>query len=366
MPSGSTSRPSWTETRLEQHFGVQHVVVEAGGPRRFLLVSRRQERRHVLRLEVGKVGHETSLPQQMLAAGEVRQPRVAHVPPGEVAVEVRADVRPLETGFGVQPRLMHPEAQHVASQPFAERAVADVLHAPRIVDPVVRKRRERFGLTNRLAVNMRSAGDLLDRRVALPADGAIRLAVAFPELAHRHVVDAFALQSVDPVLEERPARLGMRAAQAALKRQFAQPAVVVGRHQVRRRPAVVLQESLRHRRIVDRLVHQRRQVRQRIVAPPPLELVAHRRGPGRLAQFPTVDVKVLQRLARQRPGVGDQLGPRLGKVGVHRRGAHRVDLQSARARADALDRVAMQRVADSQDVPRAGRSVPRQSPLLDP
>ena len=48
-------------------------------------------------------------------------------------------------------------------------------------------------------------------------------------------------------------------------------------------------------------------------------------------------------------------------MGVHRLGAHRVDLQPGGAGADALDHVAVQRVADPQHVPRAGRRVPRQA-----
>ena len=107
---------------------------------------------------------------------------------------------------------------------------------------------------------------------------------------------------------------------------------------------------------------QGRQVEERIVAAPRLELLAHLRRPGRLAQLPTVDVEVLERLAGQRPGVGDQLRPRLGEMGVHRRGAHRVDLQPGRAGADALDHVAVQRVADPQHVPCAGRNVPVRRP----
>ncbi len=50
-------------------------------------------------------------------------------------------------------------------------------------------------------------------------------------------------------------------------------------------------------------------------------------------------------------------------MGVHGRGAHGVDLQSGRAGTHALDQVAVQGVADSQNVPLAGRGVPRQASL---
>ena len=152
------------------------------------------------------------------------------------------------------------------------------------------------------------------------ADGAVGLDVAFPKLTHGNVVDTFALQGVDPLGEEWAAGLGMGAAKAALDAPLAQPAVVVRGDQIGRRAPVVGQKSPRDLRILHGLAEQRRQVEERIVAAPLAKLLAHLRRPRRLAQFPTVDVEILERLAHQRAGVGDQLGPGGGEMGVHRRG----------------------------------------------
>ena len=147
---------------------------------------------------------------------------------------------------------MDPEAQHIAGQALTEGGVADVLHAPRIVNPIVTERRVRFGLADRLSIDVRGTGHLFHRRIVvrMPTHRAIRFEVAFPELAHRHVVDSLALERIDPMIEERPAGFRVRAAQAARDRQLAQPAVVVGRHQIGGRAAIVLQEPAVSGRIV--------------------------------------------------------------------------------------------------------------------
>ena len=59
--------------------------------------------------------------------------------------------------------------------------------------------------------------------------------------------------------EERPTGLRVRAAQPATDGQLAEPTVVIGRHQVCRRPAVVGQKPLGGLRIVHRSLQQGRQ-----------------------------------------------------------------------------------------------------------
>ena len=95
---------------------------------------------------------------------------------------------------------------------------------------------------------MRSGSGLLDGEIVRAVkNAAVWLVVARPEFAHRNGVQAFVLQRVRPETMRlvRSARLGVDAAQTAVHRQVAQSTVIISRHQIRERAAIILHETTR-------------------------------------------------------------------------------------------------------------------------
>ena len=159
--------------------------------------------------------------------------------------------------------------------------------------------------------------------------------------------------------------------------QFAESAVVIRRHQVRRRAAVVGQKLLRGLRIVHRPSEQGGQVEERIVASRRLRNSS--RIFGVQVGWPSSQLsmwKYWSVLPTSGPASAISFAPVCGKMGVHGLGAHRVDLQAGRSGTDALDHVAVQGVAEcagscqlpagtSQSVVRFGPRTSRQVHRLD-
>ena len=145
--------------------------------------------------------------------------------------------------------------------------------------------------------------------------------------------------------------------------QFAESPVVFRGHQVRRRAAVVGQEPLGGLRIVYRPLEQCRQEQERIVAA--RACGDSSRISGVHVGCPVPNCRYGNTGASCRPGARRRRSTsrRSRRNGPPWPRRHRVDLQSGRAGADALDHVAVQGIADAQDVPRAGRGVPRETSL---
>ena len=94
----------------QQHFGINGVAVKSRRQRGVHARTSGDKVRHVLAVEVEKVGYEPPLPEEELASREIAQPGVAHVPPRDVVVEMGARGLPLVAGVGLHFGLVDIEA----------------------------------------------------------------------------------------------------------------------------------------------------------------------------------------------------------------------------------------------------------------
>ena len=328
---------------LEQHFGVDRIAVVPSGERRVHMRLGRHESGHVLAIKVAHVGHEQPLAQQVLAATQIGQPGSTLFPPGDVAIEVRSGRFPLIARADIQLRLMHVETQDIAGESGAESAVPNVLEHERIFFPVRPHRGERFGLTDRLAIDVRRGGRLLDRVadavVTHPPHVAVRFGHSLPELTHGNIVGAQTLQRID-VRPERSTRFGMRT-DAGRMSQITKSPVVPCHKQVADGAAMIPQESVRPFATAEDLARDDRQIGQGIIPAPPLKLRAIVGGPIGLivsrhigAHFVAVVVKVLERGAGEFTRVLNQLRAGRREVHIHRGRTEEIDFVALRTGTD--------------------------------
>ena len=180
-----------------------------------------------------------------------------------------------------------------------------------------------------------------------------------PELAHRLV----GLARVGHVVAAAIVRLD-REPQPVLVRQLAEAARVVLHHQLRDRLPQVPQEPLGHFQAVHHPPRHHRQEGQGIVAAQPSELLAEGRRPVLRADFPAINVRRHQRLARQRLGVRDQLAHEPVEHRVRRLPAQLVALQSPAIERRGMIVLARRRMAEAHHGPLAGRHIPHQPAIL--
>ena len=74
---------------------------------------------------------------------------MALLPPRDIAIEMRANVRPLVAGLRADVRLMHIEAKHIAGQAHAKCPVPVGLQKGGVFGPVVVEGGIRLGLVDR-------------------------------------------------------------------------------------------------------------------------------------------------------------------------------------------------------------------------
>ncbi len=153
-----------------------------------------------------------------------------------------------------------------------------------------------------VAVGVRGGRGLLDEEAVFVADAV--LPRPRPELAHRRVVPAEAALGVNRH-RVRPAGFGMNQ-QAVPVRVVAEKLVMIVNRQVAERLAEIEQEPVALFAAVDDPSGDDRQPRQQIIAAALAKFRAQRRRPVDVFDFPTVRVEIFQRIARERPGVGDE------------------------------------------------------------
>ena len=329
MPSGRLSRPLWPTTG-QQHFGIDGVAVKSRRAAADSCARGGDEVRHVLAVEVEKVGYEPPLPEQELASRQIAQPGVAHVPPGDVVVEMGAGRLPLVAGVGLHVGLVDIEAQHVACQAGAKGAVPDVLQHEGVLLPVGAHGGERFRLADWPAVDVRGRSALFDQvaETLLAGQPGCVLFVfwhALPELGHGNIVHPGALQRVDLVIKG-PRRFGMNG-DAGLMRQLRQPAIVVRRIEVGDCAADVPQKAVRSLGTLDHPSRQHRHPSPQIVAAPRAELLSETQRPARVARFVAIHVEVLKRLGVEAPRVLQQGLAGMGEVIIKGLRVEEVDLE---------------------------------------
>ncbi len=220
---------------------------------------------------------------------------------------------------------------------------------------------EALGQNELAAVGVRGGGGLLDEEAVGVADAMPPR--PGPELAHGRVVEAEALLGVDRH-RVRPAGLRMNLQPVPVGAVAEEPVVIVD-GQVAHRPAKVVQEAVAHDAAVHDPAGDDRQVRQQVVAAALAEFLAQRGRPVGDLDLPTIRVQILERLARQRSGIGDQRLDHRIPVGPEGFGVERVQgvpIPALAARRDAA--MIVERVAETQDVPGPGRRIPTQRAVL--
>jgi len=256
------------------------------------------------------------LPQQVLAAGEIRDERRGLLEPRDVAVDVRAR-EILDAGHAELLRRAGEGVPHELVDSVDEALVARAFQHGGRSRPVAHHVRKGLGGRQPFAVDMRGVG-LRPAHLAAAPIGAGRV----PELALRHVRAgeegqlvglAEDLRRPDP----RPARLGMPL-QPVLVRKCQHGAVEVLAETVVARSTVVAQERPRRLFTLDHEARQNGQPRPDGVAAVLGELPLESAGPRRHRALPAHAVEVRQCPACQRAGIGQDRLAHAVEVPLHR------------------------------------------------
>ena len=140
------------------------------------------------------IADELAALEQELAAVEVADEGVRLLRPSDLRVEVRAG----EIFLARQPHLRRRAGERVPEdqvQPGARLVIeARLLLRPQRVAPLRADRGEALGAGDRLAVDVRGGGGLLDEEARLVGRPVRR---GHPELAHRHRVEPEVLERVE-------------------------------------------------------------------------------------------------------------------------------------------------------------------------
>src|ERR1700722_6292625 len=119
-----------------------------------------------------------------------------------------------------------------------------------------------------------------------------------PKLRHGNVIRPFAFKTIDIMSVKRTARFRM-GSKAVLVRQLTEASIIVLRHEVGQRTSIIPLETLCDFLIGHGLTRQCREGGYWIVSSAGAEIFNKARRPGGAANFPAIDMHVLQRAPGQ-------------------------------------------------------------------
>ena len=282
----------------------------------------RYEVRAAIAIVEQHIGGKQPLLQQVAAACHIVGETAGLVPPGDLAVEMRAGTKLRARGAVARVRRARKNEELV--QALAKRAVRGGLERRRRIDPVD-KRGESLGGGDGLAINMGSGRRLLAVLVLVRLDPRSIL----PELAHGDGAAAKVFEGIQRHHLRRAHAAGLALLEQALGRhQRAETAEIILGHAIRNRPAIIVKEAVGECGISYNLPGQRRQIGARIITADFFEVSHEAAAPVRQLGFPAVDLHRTEDLARERAGILDQRRGGIGKLAIHGGGIQRIRLQS--------------------------------------